>query len=91
MRPVVPDGLSPGALAIRALGATLGLDAHQPPRLGDRERRYLAGFLAGLGGGEPGTPVLPPNAPLDADDALWVDGLLAGLFSRTPERRPEPP
>ena len=83
--PVVPGGLSPGALAIRALGATLGLDAHQPPRLGDRERRYLAGFLAGLGGGEPGTPVLPPNAPLDADDALWVDGLLAGLFSRTPE------
>ena len=53
-RPVVPDGLSPGALAIRALGATLGLDAHQPPRLGDRERRYLAGFLAGLGGGAAG-------------------------------------
>ncbi|WP_456788762.1 molybdopterin-dependent oxidoreductase [Cellulomonas sp. P5_C5] len=83
--PVAPDGLAPGALAIRALGATLGLDAHQPPRLGDRERRYLAGFLAGLGGGAPGTPVLPPDAPLDADDALWVDGLLAGLFSRTPE------
>ncbi|MDM7831820.1 bifunctional nitrate reductase/sulfite reductase flavoprotein subunit alpha [Cellulomonas edaphi] len=80
-------GLTPGALAIRALGAALGLDSHEPPALGESERRYLAGFLAGLGGGQPGTPVLPPGAPLDADQALWVDGLLAGLFSRTPEPR----
>jgi len=79
-------GLTPGALAIRALGAALGLDVPEPPKLGDDERRYLAGFLAGLGGGEPGTPVLPSTAPLDPDQALWVDGLLAGLFSRTPER-----
>ena len=44
-------GLTPGALAIRALGAALGLDGLTPPSLGDDERRYLAGFLAGLGGG----------------------------------------
>ncbi|GEK17094.1 bifunctional reductase [Cellulomonas persica] len=80
-------GLTPGALAIRALGAALGLDGLTPPSLGDDERRYLAGFLAGLGGGAPGTPVLPPTAPLDPDQALWVDGLLAGLFSRTPDPR----
>ena len=80
-------GLAPGALAIRALGAVLGLDGLTPPTLGDDERRYLAGFLAGLGGGAPGTPVLPPTAPLDPDHALWVDGLLAGLFSRTPDPR----
>ncbi|ROS31285.1 bifunctional nitrate reductase/sulfite reductase flavoprotein subunit alpha [Cellulomonas sp. PhB150] len=84
--PVTRGGLTPGALAIRALGAALGLDVPEPPRLGESQRRYLAGFLAGLGGGEPGTPVLPSTAPLDADQALWVDGLLAGLFSRTPER-----
>jgi len=80
-------GLTPGAVAIRALGAALGLDGLTPPPLGDAERRYLAGFLAGLGGGEPGTPVLPSTAPLAPDQALWVDGLLAGLFSRTPEAR----
>ncbi|MFJ5832789.1 molybdopterin-dependent oxidoreductase [Streptomyces sp. NPDC093089] len=28
-------------------------------------------------------PVLPSGAPLDPARALWVDGLLAGLFSRT--------
>ncbi|UJP39596.1 bifunctional nitrate reductase/sulfite reductase flavoprotein subunit alpha [Cellulomonas palmilytica] len=78
-------GLTPGAVAIRALGAALGLDGLEPPPLGADERRYLAGFLAGLGGGEPGTPVLPSTAPLAPDQALWVDGLLAGLFSRTPE------
>ena len=81
-------GLTPGAVAIRALGAALGLDGLEPPRLGADERRYLAGFLAGLGGGAPGTPVLPTSAPLAPEQALWVDGLLAGLFSRTPERHP---
>ncbi|HWJ86001.1 MAG TPA: molybdopterin dinucleotide binding domain-containing protein, partial [Cellulomonas sp.] len=85
--PATRGGLTPGAVAIRALGAALGLDAAEPPTLGAHERRYLAGFLAGLGGGEPGTPVLPPTAPLDEDHALWIDGLLAGLFSRTPEPR----
>jgi sulfite reductase alpha subunit-like flavoprotein len=79
-------GLTPGAVAIRALGAALGLDRLDPPPLGPAERRYLAGFLAGLGGGgAAGTPVLPAVAPLDADQVLWVDGLLAGLFSRAPE------
>ncbi|GEL95237.1 bifunctional nitrate reductase/sulfite reductase flavoprotein subunit alpha [Cellulomonas composti] len=81
-------GLTPGAVAIRALGAALGLDRLDPPSLGDAERRYLAGFLAGLGGGggAAGTPVLPTGAPLGPDQSLWVDGLLAGLFSRAPER-----
>jgi sulfite reductase (NADPH) flavoprotein alpha-component len=82
----IGPGLEPGAVAIRALGASLGLDRLDPPPLGPAERRYLAGFLAGLGGGgAAGTPVLPQGAPLDPDQALWVDGLLAGLFSRAPE------
>ncbi|AEE45393.1 bifunctional nitrate reductase/sulfite reductase flavoprotein subunit alpha [Cellulomonas fimi] len=81
---------SDGASAMRALAAALGLDDFGPPVLGDDERRYLAGFLAGLGGGTPGTPVLPPTAPLDGTAALWVDGLLAGMFSRAPEQASRP-
>lgn len=77
--------VSDGARAMRALAGALGLEEFGPPVLGDDERRYLAGFLAGLSGGDvTGTPVLPPTAPLDGTSALWVDGLLAGLFSRAP-------
>ncbi len=81
---------SDGASAMRALAAALGLDDFGPPVLGDDERRYLAGFLAGLGGGVPGTPVLPATAPLDGTAALWVDGLLAGMFSRAPHASGHP-
>ncbi|MFF9340573.1 molybdopterin-dependent oxidoreductase [Streptomyces sp. NPDC014773] len=30
-----------------------------------------------------GVPVLPPSAPFAPDHGLWVDGVLAGVFSRT--------
>jgi anaerobic selenocysteine-containing dehydrogenase/sulfite reductase alpha subunit-like flavoprotein len=75
-----------GPATMRALAAALGVDDVAPPALGDDERRYLAGFLAGLGRGADaagGTPVLPTSAPLRGDHALWVDGVLAGMFSRT--------
>ncbi len=73
-----------GPATMQALAAALGLEDVGPPALGPDEQRYLAGFLAGLGRGAPGTPVLPPTAPLDGAAALWVDGVLAGMFSRAP-------
>ncbi|MFC8193585.1 molybdopterin-dependent oxidoreductase, partial [Cellulomonas sp. NPDC057328] len=73
-----------GPATMQALAAALGLEDVGPPTLGPDEQRYLAGFLAGLGRGTPGTPVLPPTAPLDGPAALWVDGVLAGMFSRAP-------
>jgi NADPH-dependent sulfite reductase flavoprotein alpha-component len=62
--------------------AAFGLEP-APPVLGEGERRYLAGFLAGIPSGTPGVPVLPPGAPFSADHALWVNGVLAGMYSRT--------
>src|SRR5690606_19301842 len=54
-----------------------------------QERGYLAGFVHGLyqaGAESPGAvPVLPAQAPLTPVARHWVDGLLAGLFSRAPE------
>ncbi|MCC2333130.1 bifunctional nitrate reductase/sulfite reductase flavoprotein subunit alpha [Cellulomonas wangsupingiae] len=73
-----------GPVTMQALAAALGVDDVATPVLGDDERRYLSGFLAGLGRGAAGTPVLPPSAPLSGDHALWVDGVLAGMFSRAP-------
>ncbi|MEU0623888.1 bifunctional nitrate reductase/sulfite reductase flavoprotein subunit alpha [Streptomyces rubiginosohelvolus] len=82
-----------------ALADALGLAEIAPPVLSDAERRYLAGFLAGLGArpagtpvlpaGAPvlpaGTPVLPAGAPFAPETALWVNGMLAGAHSRLPE------
>ncbi|MFF4855522.1 molybdopterin-dependent oxidoreductase [Streptomyces rubiginosohelvolus] len=63
----------------------LGLAEIAPPVLSDVERRYLAGFLAGLGARPAGTPVLPVGAPFAPETALWVNGMLAGAHSRLPE------
>ncbi|MGW0882093.1 molybdopterin-dependent oxidoreductase [Streptomyces sp. NPDC002671] len=63
-----------------------GLEPVPPPALSDHEHRYLTGFLTGIVLGFPGVPVLPPHAPVSPENALWVNGVLAGMYSRT-----EPP
>ncbi|WP_436525471.1 molybdopterin-dependent oxidoreductase [Actinoplanes sp. HUAS TT8] len=65
----------------------LGLDP-APPVLNDGQRRYLAGFLAGLPPVRSDAPVLPGNAPFDPDTAMWVNGLLAGVFAVAPQPIP---
>ena len=72
---------------VDALAELLGL-AHEPtPQFGPLGRSYLAGLIAGLrsdaGRRTTGVPTLPLSAPFDSTTRLWVDGLLAGLFSRT--------
>ncbi|PJN27218.1 reductase [Streptomyces sp. CB02613] len=78
-----------GPADLTGLAGALGLPEAAPPVLTDAERRYLAGFLAGLGARPAGTPVLPAGAPFAPDHALWVNGMLAGAYSRLPEP-PEP-
>ncbi|MFD5344821.1 molybdopterin-dependent oxidoreductase, partial [Streptomyces anulatus] len=79
---------APGPVDTSGLVGVLGPVDTAPPVLTGTERRYLAGFLAGLGARPGGTPVLPAGAPFAPDHALWVNGLLAGMYSRlagTPE------
>ncbi|MEU9387542.1 molybdopterin dinucleotide binding domain-containing protein, partial [Streptomyces sp. NPDC048279] len=71
-----PTGVPPSA-------AAFGLDPAPPPALTASERQYLIGFLAGIPAGAPGVPVLPPDAPFSPDHALWVNGTLAGMYSRS--------
>ncbi|WP_425527902.1 molybdopterin-dependent oxidoreductase [Yinghuangia seranimata] len=70
--------------AVAALADLLGIRDLVRPSFDEREQLYLAGFLAGVHTGAPGIPVLPATAPLRPDHALWVDGMLAGAFSRAP-------
>ncbi|MGX1273207.1 molybdopterin-dependent oxidoreductase [Streptomyces phaeoluteigriseus] len=93
---VAPTGVGPAAAtsaaavpaltvsgpAASAAAAVFGLEPAPPPVLTERERRYLVGFLAGIPAGAPGVPVLPPDAPFSPDHALWVNGTLAGMYSR---------
>ncbi|MFI5794291.1 molybdopterin-dependent oxidoreductase [Streptomyces sp. NPDC051677] len=82
---LVPTAVQPSAAAV------FGLDPAPPPVLTERERQYLVGFLAGIPAGAPGVPVLPPDAPFSAEHALWVNGTLAGMYSRTAAAPPESP
>ncbi|CAM5371589.1 bifunctional nitrate reductase/sulfite reductase flavoprotein subunit alpha [Streptomyces purpurascens] len=75
---LVPTEVTPGA------ADPFGLEPSPPPVLSAQERRYLTGFLAGLGSGTlGGVPVLPPDAPFSPEHAVWVNGVLAGMYSRT--------
>ncbi|MGW3911994.1 molybdopterin-dependent oxidoreductase [Streptomyces sp. NPDC005070] len=87
------------AVAVTALSAgplpagpatVFGLAPAPPPVLAAHERQYLVGFLAGLASGAPGVPVLPPGAPFSPEHALWVNGVLAGMYSRAAPGTPAP-
>ncbi|WP_412075804.1 molybdopterin-dependent oxidoreductase [Streptomyces xanthophaeus] len=80
---IVPTAVHPGAAAV------LGLRSTPPPVLTEHERQYLVGFLAGLESGAPGVPVLPAGAPFREEHARWVNGVLAGLYSRAPQAAAE--
>ena len=58
------------------------LDLGGRPALTAGEKIYLAAFFSGLAEGVSGVPVLPPSAPVATDVRLWIDGLLAGRYSR---------
>lgn len=69
-----------------ALESLLGLSSSSVMTLERHEKTYIAGFLTSLRTEAQLTgvvPVLPPAAPLDPDKRYWLDGLLAGIFSRT--------
>jgi sulfite reductase (NADPH) flavoprotein alpha-component len=89
----------PGEAAVTqvaVLTRILGLDEEPAAEFDARERRYLAGFLTALHSDParraPGVPVLPASAPFEPGTRLWLDGLLAGMFSRSPiSASPTPP
>lgn len=90
--PAVPGGASE---AVSALTALFGLADLAPPVLAEPERRYLSGYLSGYVAAAAtapsgAVPVLPAGAPFAPATALWVDGVLAGMFSRGAPGAPGP-
>ncbi|HEY4712737.1 MAG TPA: molybdopterin dinucleotide binding domain-containing protein, partial [Aquirhabdus sp.] len=72
---------------IDALSGLLNLPAIEPPQLDEAEQTYMAGFISALrtteGRQAGGVPTIPAVAPLSAHTRLWMNGVLAGLFSRS--------
>ncbi|KGI68727.1 bifunctional nitrate reductase/sulfite reductase flavoprotein subunit alpha [Mycolicibacterium rufum] len=79
---VDPDSLQPEfkvcAVALRPLPVSA-------PDVTEHENLYLQGFFAGVEQGRPGVPVLPADAPVSARTRSYVEGVLAGRYSRAPE------
>ncbi|OBI10180.1 bifunctional nitrate reductase/sulfite reductase flavoprotein subunit alpha [Mycobacterium scrofulaceum] len=79
---------------VDALAALLGVATKPVPEFDELGRNYLAGMLTALrsdaGRCAAGVPTLPQSAPFDPGTRLWVDGLLAGLFSRIDGPRAAP-
>ncbi|CRK52565.1 Bifunctional reductase [Rhodococcus sp. RD6.2] len=96
----LPPGRTPTEVhtmsRIDTLADLLGVAAQPAPALDATGRTYLAGLIAGLrtdeGRGTPGVPALPAAAPFDVPTRAWIDGVLAGLFSRSavPGTAPSP-
>ncbi|ACB95592.1 molybdopterin oxidoreductase [Beijerinckia indica subsp. indica ATCC 9039] len=72
---------------IEALARLLDVSLTAPADFSDEARLWLGGFLAGVAAEDSvaGTevPVVPEKAPLDLSQRLFVNGMLAGLFSRS--------
>ncbi len=80
----------PGSV-VGMIASALAIGSSVAPILTDSERMYLGGFLSGLQMRPvDGIPVLPLSAPLSEATRLWVDGLLAGAYSRQPAATPAP-
>ncbi|MFI7237461.1 molybdopterin-dependent oxidoreductase [Streptomyces cyaneofuscatus] len=81
----VPAAAASADSPVHALAALFGIADLTPVPLAEPQRLYLSGYLSGLAANPPDgrVPVLPPDAPFDPGHALWVDGVLAGMFSRT--------
>lgn len=84
---VDPDSLQPEfkVCAVRVIPVIADSTVVFPPgapAITDDERLYLGGFFAGIEQGIDGVPALPAGAPIGPRVRLWVDGLMAGRFSR---------
>lgn len=74
-------------MKIDAMARLLGLETVPDLRLDPHEQVYLQGFILGLRSEDSrklgGVPTLPPSAPLEPNRRFMVDGMLAGMFSRS--------
>ncbi|PUA29094.1 MAG: reductase [Cellvibrio sp. 79] len=70
---------------IKTFAEKVGVVEAVAPQFSADEKTYLAGFVGGLQASAKfiqAVPALPGDAPISAEYRHWVNGLLAGMFSR---------
>jgi sulfite reductase (NADPH) flavoprotein alpha-component len=70
---------------IKTFATKVGVADVQAPAFSDAELIYLGGYVGGLQATAKAiaaVPALPADAPLAPQHRTWVNGLLAGMFSR---------
>jgi len=70
---------------IKAFSEKIGVVEAVAPNFSEAERTYLGGYISGLQASAKlisAVPALPADAPINPNHRTWVNGLLAGMFSR---------
>lgn len=70
---------------IKSFAEKIGVVEVVAPSFSDVERNYLSGYISGLQATAKlitAVPALPADAPIAPGNLTWVNGLLAGMFSR---------
>ncbi|MCE3254342.1 MAG: reductase, partial [Cellvibrio sp.] len=70
---------------IKAFSEKIGVAEAVAPIFSEAERTYLGGYISGLQATATlisAVPALPADAPINPTHRTWVNGLLAGMFSR---------
>ena len=70
---------------IKTFSEKIGVVEAAAPTFSEAERTYLGGYISGLQATATlisAVPALPADAPINPNHRTWVNGLLAGMFSR---------
>ena len=70
---------------VTSLASNLNIKPKVAPEFSSEEQEYLSGFIAGIQASAKhlhAVPALPQEAPVRTEYKNWINGLLAGLFSR---------
>jgi sulfite reductase (NADPH) flavoprotein alpha-component len=70
---------------IKTFAEKIGVVETVAPVFSETERTYLGGYISGLQASAKlisAVPALPADAPINPNHRTWVNGLLAGMFSR---------
>ncbi len=80
-----PIGEETSMTLIKTFAEKIGVVEAIAPNFSEAERTYLGGYISGLQASAKlisAVPALPADAPINPAHRTWVNGLLAGMFSR---------